>query len=354
MTKIRDRSVLFVVNSLEGGGAENSIRQVTSKLISDDVPVFLCALNKSESNSAENGQSHFRVLNRKWNDGIIQTFRSFQEFQKLILEIEPEIIIANCELPELFVALSSPLKSKILVVEHTSNPWDGRRILGTAVRFILRIRSANWVTVSSNQQKIWNGSNFPQFIANPINIEDLSYVSNKHRKVVFIGRLRPEKRPGWAIASALEAGLSIELFGDGSSKVDLEAEYANHSESVTFHGYAEKPWREISKDSILVLPSVYEGDGMVVAEAIIRGQKILLADNSDLRRFNLPDENYFKTPGELTSKLMLWDKEEGDLFAIPEEVSRSMRNRRDIEIVVEHWKLLLNHESKSTNGEQRK
>lgn len=354
MTKIRDRSVLFVINSLEGGGAENSIRQVTSQLISDGVPVFLCALNKSEFDSKENRDNHVRVLNRKWKDGIIQTFRSLQEFQELILEIEPEIIIANCELPELFVALSSPLKSKILVVEHTSNPWDGRRLLGTVVRFILWIRSANWVTVSSNQQKVWNGSNSPQYIANPINVEDLSHFSNKNPKVVFIGRLRPEKRPEWAIASALEAGLSIELFGDGSSRADLEARYANESESVTFHGYVEKPWREISKDSIVVLPSVYEGDGMVAAEAIIRGQKILLADNLDLRRFNLPEENYFKTLGELTSKLMLWDKHEGDLFVIPEDVSKGMRNRRDIEIVVERWKLLLNHESKLTNGEQRK
>jgi glycosyltransferase involved in cell wall biosynthesis len=354
VTKIRDHSILFVVNSLEGGGAENSIRQVTSKLISDGIPVFLCALNKSEFDSTENRDSHVRVLNRKWKDGTIQTFRSLQEFQKLLLEIEPEVIIANCELPELFVALSSSMKSKILVVEHTSNPWDGRRLLGTVVRFILRIRSADWVTVSSNQQKVWNGSNFPQYIANPINIEDLSHVSNKHRKVVFIGRLRPEKRPEWAIASALEAGLSIELFGDGSSRDDLEAKYVDESESVTFHGFAKKPWREISKDSIVVLPSVYEGDGMVAAEAIIRGQKILLADNLDLRRFNLPDENYFKTQGELTSKLKLWDKHKGDLFAIPEEVSRAMRNRRDIEIVVEHWKLLLNHESKLTNGEQSK
>ena len=354
MTKIRDRSVLFVVNSLEGGGAENSIRQVTSKLVSDGAPVFLCALNKSESGSKENRDSHVYVLNRKWKDGIFKTLSSIEEFRRLILELKPEIIIANCELPELFVALCSPLKSKIFAVEHTSNPWDGRRFLGTAVRFILRIRRANWVTVSSNQQKIWNGSNFSQYIANPINIEDLSHVSNKQRKVVFIGRLRPEKRPEWAIDSALEVGLAIELFGDGSSKADLEAKYANHSESVTFHGYAEKPWREISKESILVLPSVYEGDGMVAAEAIIRGQKILLADNLDLRRFNLPEENYFKTLGELTSKLMLWDKYKGDLFAIPEEVSRAMRNRRDIEIVVEHWKLLLNHESKLTNGEQRK
>lgn len=354
MTKLRGHSILFVVNSLEGGGAENSIRHLTRKLVSNGVPVFLCALNKSEFDSIENRYSHEYVLNRKWEDGIIKTLRSIQEFRTLILELKPEIIIANCELPELFVALSSPLKSGIIGVEHTSNPWDGRQILGTVVRLILKIRRANWVTVSSNQQKIWNGSNFPQYIANPINADDISHVSNYPRKVVFIGRLRPEKRPEWAIASALEAGLSIELFGDGASRVELEAEYANHSENVTFHGYIEKPWREISKDSIVILPSVYEGDGMVAAEAIIRGQKILLADNLDLRRFNLPDENYFKTLGELTSKLMLWDKDEGNVFGIPEEVSSDMRIRRDIEIVVEHWKLLLNHQSKLANGERRK
>jgi len=354
VTKLRDHNILFVVNSLEGGGAENSIRHLARKLVSNGVPVFLCALNKPEFDSKENRENHEYALNRKWEDGIIKTLRSIQEFRKLILELKPEVIIANCELPELFVALSAPLKSGIIGVEHTSNPWDGRKILGTVVRLVLKIRSADWVTVSSNQQKIWNGSKFPKYIANPINVDDISHVSNNPRKVVFIGRLRPEKRPEWAIASALEAGLSIDLFGDGSSRVDLEAGYANHPESVTFHGYTEKPWREISKDSILVLPSVYEGDGMVAAEAIIRGQKILLADNFDLRRFNLPDENYFKSRGELTSKLRLWDKDESNVFGIPEEVSRDMRIKRDIEIVVEHWKLLLNHQSKLANEERRK
>jgi glycosyltransferase involved in cell wall biosynthesis len=355
MNDSKNGNILFVVNSLSGGGAENSIGQVADKLFQDYAGVHLCALNGQDVIQNEYEGSHTHVLNRNWKDGIFQTYRNFRDFRKVVSILKPRIVIANCELPELFVAIGSPFGSQIIAVEHTSNPWSGRKFLGVIVRFILKMRKVHWVTVLSSREKIWNGSSFPGHIANPITAEGKPPATiSRSRDVVFIGRLRKEKRPDWAIESALEAGLSIELFGDGTQRAILESNYRHQLSSVTFHGYVENPWCQVSNNSIVVVPSEYEGDGMVVAEAIIRNHKILLADNSDLRRFNLPEENYFKSQEELTPKLVLWDRDGRTDFSIPAEIVQSMRTTRDIATIVEDWRSLLHIQKEMTSGDEHR
>jgi glycosyltransferase involved in cell wall biosynthesis len=90
------------------------------------------------------------------------------------------------------------------------------------------------------------------------------------------------------------------------------------------------------------VPSKYEGDGMVVAEAIIRNYSVLLADNSDLRRFNLPDNNYFKDQPELANKLATWKKSKGEAFTIPNDFMKGLIRERDLGEISNRWKAFLN------------
>ena len=84
-----------------------------------------------------------------------------------------------------------------------------------------------------------------------------------------------------------------------------------------------------------------EGDGMVVAEAIIRNYSVLLAENSDLRRFNLPNSNYFLDQSDLTDKLATWKMSKGAAFAVPENIISSMISERDLEVISKRWNALL-------------
>jgi hypothetical protein len=73
-------------------------------------------------------------------------------------------------------------------------------------------------------------------------------------------------------------------------------------------GYLENPWFFVSPESLVVVPSEYEGDGLVVLEAIQNGNAVLLRDNIDLRRFNLSNEHYFEDGPDLTEKLLFFKK----------------------------------------------
>jgi hypothetical protein len=80
---------------------------------------------------------------------------------------------------------------------------------------------------------------------------------------------------------------------------------------------------------------------MVVAEAILRGHAILLADNPDLRRFGLSEGNYFLDEDELLTKILAWKKSGRKSFQVPDSVIKSLYTARDINTIVKQWENLL-------------
>lgn len=342
MNSLNGSKILFVVNSFSGGGAENSVMGVTRNLREKGIPVRLCALNRNSPQDSPDLSNGLYLLERRWKSGLIATVRNLLIFRHLLVELRPEILIANCELPELYVALVAPSSSVLVVVEHTSQPWRGRRMLGRLARTILRFRGASWVTVSPTDNKIWLGSNSPLHIPNPIATPHNWKSKDQSRtEIVFIGRLRAEKRPQWVIEASVQNELRVDLFGDGNQREMLESEYGNTSNNVQFHGYVTNPWDQISLDSLVVVPSEYEGDGMVAAEAIIRNHPVLLADNSDLRKFNLPNNNYFRDQLELADKLRIWKESNREEFTIPEDVMKALIRERDLGEISNRWKAFL-------------
>jgi glycosyltransferase involved in cell wall biosynthesis len=338
---MKTKKILFVVNALSGGGAEASALSVATTLSKHGSDIEVIALNESGSDRKLNSDK-IRVIHRNWNDGLFSTLSAFTAFIWQVKKMRPGIVVLHCELPELFCALIPLKRMKFIVVEHTSNPWAGRKFLGRFVRNILKLRKSVWVTVSSDAKPIWQGNRLPIHIPNPIALPDLAKSSTgQEKRATFIGRLRVEKRPDWLISSAVAAGLSVDIFGEGNLSENLQQKYSEATSRVKFHGFATNPWHQIDNNSIVVVPSEYEGDGMVVAEAILRGYTVLLADNPDLRRFALPEVNYFINKQELETKLKSWKNSQIQEFQIPEAIKKSLRETRDIETIVKQWEILI-------------
>jgi glycosyltransferase involved in cell wall biosynthesis len=252
----------------------------------------------------------------------------------------------NCELPELFVAFTRRSKSKLIIVEHTSKPWEGRRILGFSIRSILRVKQSTWVTVNSKQLTIWPFGQPATYIPNPIApvVKDGEVLSDS--EVAFVGRLRKEKCPELVIQACQQAMVSLKLFGEGNQGPELMNRYGTSS-TIDFKGYLENPWRHISSNSLVVVASEYEGDGLVVLEAIQNGNGILLRDNKDFRRFNLADEHYFMDKDSLVPKLMAF-KENGRRFKLSESEQGILLGPRSPQIVGKQWVSLIDGSLEST------
>lgn len=331
--------IIIVANSTHGGGAENSMTLLHSEFKNCGYKSTYFALNRMNDGFNTHDQDVVHI-GRSWSDGLRRTFKYLKIFKENLKSHEPKVIIVNCELPEFFVAFSKTRPAKIIVVEHTTKPWDGRRWLGILVRIVLKFKSANWVTVNSQDPGVWPFSSSATYIPNPVSKVKRGTLISKRGSVVFVGRLRKEKCPEIAIQASINAGVVINLLGEGNLTETLVFQYGKN-DLVKFLGYLDNPWSCISPESIVVVSSEYEGDGLVVLEALQNGNPILLRDIADLRRFNLNDENYFKDQTHLTTKLKEY-RVNPSLFKVPKsEQDRILRNR-DIRVIENQWTKLIN------------
>ncbi len=329
---------MFVTNSLSGGGAERSMNILVNELHSRNLDVLLVPIN---SGPRDQVVPRCRVieLNRNWKSGIIETLKSFVKFQKLVFREKPSIIVLNCDLPEMFGALLVFSSKQLVVVEHSSFPWKTRSKLGRIVRRILLIKSSNWVCVSDHL-RIWPFKLLPDaVIPNPLYLTQLKSTSRPNGKIsrlVFIGRLSLEKGPNTFLEICSATNLPGLMIGEGRMRSELESHVKEKGLNVNFAGQQLYPWELINRNDLIIIPSEYEGDGLVLLEAMARNHSMLVNDIPDFRRFNLLEVNYCRSPKEYRDRI-LTNLGNIQSLSIPEGISKELLRSRAVDSVGDEW-----------------
>jgi len=327
-------SVTIVSNALTGGGAEISMYALYKSFLSQGIDSNLIALNESDANLLG---PNTVCLNRRWKSGIFSTISNFLQFRKVIKCIKSDFLILNCELPEFFGSLTK-FKGKIICVEHTTMPWIGKRNLGRVVRTLLKFKKTVWISVIKGQEKVWFGSQVSRYIPNPFVPPDTHGQDLPSKAVLsYVGGLKENKRPEWVIKAGVELGLSVNIFGEGVLRKPLEDKYRNYTKQIKFYGFHSNPWELISRNSLVVVPSQYEGDGMVVMEAVLSGIPLALADNEDLRRFNLNNKHYFSSYDELVAMIQNHTENNFKDLLVSEQMTDTLMRERSLKNVTDIW-----------------
>lgn len=337
--KILFEPLVIVSNALAGGGAEKTMLALHLEFIKKGINCYLIALNQSiEIDDMKN----IKVLNRFWGDNFKSTVGNFLNFKSLLEEIDPGSIIVNCELPELYISLLKKNNRRIICVEHTSIPWHKRKRIGIIVRLLLKTKRVEWVSVIKGQNRTWFTRN-AQYIPNPY-IGPTEILKNSFSKtsVAFVGGLKQNKRPSWVIESGIKNTLPVNIYGEGHLKLSLESRYLNPLQGISFHGFKPNVWELIPKNSLVVIPSEHEGDGMVVIEAIILKFPVALAKNKDLLRFGLDNKHYFNTLNDLIDLIHQNKSENFTELIVREEYRRDLLKERSLDLIVEQWLSILN------------
>ncbi|CAB4820926.1 unannotated protein [freshwater metagenome] len=337
---------MIVTNSLTGGGAERSMNLVSNELTKRGWPVALVPINFSEPDLVDLACEVF-PLNRQWRGGIFNTLSAIKKFNQVVHSWKPDLLVLNCDLPELFGALLLSNR-RMVAVEHINRPWITRLTFGRMVRGFLRIRRVTWVAVSSHLT-IWPEGISPNAILlnslTPISVtmptKNQTDKNPKLTRIVFIGRLTPQKRPEWILEIVSKSGLNAEIFGDGLLKNALQSQAAEHKQNIIFSGFVRDPWSHLGLGDLLIVPSEWEGDGLVVIEALKVNIPILVADIPDFRRFGLPDKNYCKNIDDFVGRI---NQYRDDLYSlvVAEEITDSILASRSLEVVGDAWEKFLN------------
>ena len=286
-------------------------------------------------------------LNRKWRGNILNTVLAIWRFNAATMSWKPDVIVLNCDLPELFgVFLLS--KFPLVAIEHINRPWITRKRFGKIVRKFLEVRGVTWVAVSSHLS-IWPREAPPTAVLlNPINARKSTHTSNsrhiesqKLTLLVFVGRLAKQKRPDWLLEIAPQTHSPVDFIGDGTMLHELRKTAAHKNIDATFSGQVLDPWSKFSEGKLLIIPSEYEGDGLVVIEGLQENIPMLLADIPDFRRFGFPEHNYCVDVSDFVERIKLF-RDRLEELTVPIEISRPILTSRTLLSVGDSWEKFLN------------
>jgi glycosyltransferase involved in cell wall biosynthesis len=282
-------------------------------------------------------------IRREWEGGAWNTFLAWVRFVKLVWNWGPTDLVLNCDVTEFFGATSPIHVRNLIVVEHANPAWSTRQAFGRIIRRILALRSAKWVAVSSHLT-IWPSKGKPdavlqnsvEFPANP----KVIYQNDskcKIERLVFVGRLaEQQKRPSWVLEIAHSLDYPVLFVGEGSMRKELMQNSEENGSKSEFSGFVTDPWSLILKGDLLLFPSAWEGDGLVVLEAMVQDIPFLLTDIPDFRRFNLPEENYCSSIENFKTRIREYSPSL-ELLRIPNEVRSPILDARNNKVIGDSW-----------------
>ena len=152
-----------------------------------------------------------------------------------------------------------------------------------------------------------------------------------------MGRLATaQKRPQIMLEISSQIKNRVIIIGDGEARSEINDRIRENSLNVELLGYKQNPWQYLNQNDLLIIPSFFEGDGLVVIEAISRNLPILLSDIPDFRRFGFPDSNYCATTDDFVQRINKYESKVSDL-KISDEIRNLILKTRTSEEVGNTW-----------------
>ena len=310
------KKLLFFINTLEGGGAEQVLTNVANSF-SEQYDVTVMTLR--------NGGVHEKRLSEKVKyKSIIKTRNRFirRIFEYLICFILPPKITHQLFVGNDFdyqIAFLEGVPTKLISVAKTKkyawvhidlvNTFGIEKVHRSMQKHIDCYKKYDKIICVSETVKDAFTERFgiDDNIVVKYNVVDDSLIRQKAKesvertertRIVSVGRLAKQK--GYDrlldVAGRLnEEGFDFELVlvGKGEEEENLknQAENLGISDCIEFAGFVENPYKYMQSADFLVFPSRAEGYSTVVTEAIILGKPIVVSDCSGMREI-LGDSEY--------------------------------------------------------------
>lgn len=289
--------VIFIVDNLNAGGAERVIRTLADKFNKNIFEVTLLLFNYNDNNQRK------YTLPSNINIVILNRNKKFALFAltKTIRKISPDIVFSTlapvniiCILAKLlirdntikFIIRETTIKS--ISIENTKK----RKIEKLIYKYLIRsfYNYADSIIALSEGAKRDLVENFGvieskvKVIYNPLDIEEITEKSLENVqglnpesiKIVCVGSLLKSKGHIFLIQAIeiliKEYQYPIEAYfiGNGKMKDVLynEVSKRNLISNIHFLGFRTNPYKYVRNSDIFVLPSLWEGFGNVIIEAM--------------------------------------------------------------------------------------
>lgn len=341
--------LLYITNAITGVGGLERVLSVKASYLADWLDYEICIISLNEE-----GKEPFYNFSSKIDFRSIDVKKKSEYFfgiRRIVKEFQPDVIsVCDDGVKGFFVPLWVGSKAKIIYERHTSKEmvtFGEKPNMKQKISFLLmdigsRLYDRFVVLTSENKQQ-WKCKNI-EVIPNPLPFypDKVSELNNK--RIISVGKITPLKGyerlvEVWKIIGHKYPDWNIEIYG-------LVADNSKLPELIKGTSvYIRKPVKDIQNQyqsaSIYVLPSVFEGFGMVLIEAMVCGvpcvafdcpcgPRDIIKDGED--GFLVENGNIEQFAGQLSLLI-----ENEDLRKELGKNARANVRRYDIGIIAKRW-----------------
>lgn len=286
--------VVHVIPQSKGGGAEKIVQKLTHHLSSCEMFSSYCVYFSS---GISVGQREIYFGIRPRSIGVIPRLRSTIKSIKRSHPKQPIILHSHLTWGLYYTAIASAgLGVKLCYTEHSSYNKRRRLAFLRGIDRAIYGRYDRIVCISNGvQEKLldWLGQKFSartQVIYNGVEISNVSSPKDRRRKPVYLYVGSLKKMKGVDILMPVMAHLKeewhhLDVVGDGPMREKLEAEAIawGIATKVKFHGWKNNVAKFYPDSDFVIMPSHWEGFGLVAVEAMSHGTPIVASDVAGLR-----------------------------------------------------------------------
>lgn len=278
MAKLR---IMHLLSTEKFSGAEKIALSIC-KSLKEDFDVTYCSPNGLIRDMVIFNDVEFTSL-KKMSDA---------EIRNAVKKWQPDIIHAHDYKATLLAVMAAPNKRVISHLHHNS-PWTGKVNLRSILFLVASIFIQRIVFVSDAAFK---GHVFKKLLSNKVDILPNVVNCTEIRKLgqteeypifdlIFVGRLSKEKNPFLFIELIYKlkrnlTNIRAAMVGEGDLYLDCKRAIENFGleENIQLYGFLANPYSLMSNAKIVVVPSIWEGFGLVAAEAMVLGIPVLASD----------------------------------------------------------------------------
>lgn len=283
--------VTIFISGVTGGGAEKVSCAIASFLVSKGHKVELLTMsNESAIYPLDERVSRYCLLKESERKNfLLNNIIRFARFVKYLLGYKPDVYLAM--LPRNIITMLSMkflTSAKVIAAERATPASYKQKIQKKLLS--LASKADGWV-FQTNEQKDWYTSRTsldnPIVIPNAINTDVLKQGESVDRSktIVSAGRLTDQKNHellinAFARIAEKHSDYNLMIYGEGPNREKLSNQISrlNLNNRVFLHGYSSDVVSSVSKSSLFVLSSDFEGMPNALMEAMAMGVPSISTD----------------------------------------------------------------------------
>lgn len=281
------KKICFIINRLNGGGAERVISVISSNLCKDYDITIILLMNTEEKMYEVNKKVKIVQLN-KYHSKKEQLMKTPRDLSKIMIELNADIYISFCTMENVMSLLANFKAHKTLIIAERNSPKTEeinpifkvlRKLLYKyADKYVFQTEEAMSYYSKKIQQRGY-------VIPNPVkdNLPETEYESTKI--ISAVGRLNKQKNYPLLITAfsnfiRMYPEYILEIYGEGIEKNNIcELIIQYHLEDkVILKGFSENVHEHIRKSEFYIMTSDYEGMPNALLEALAIGLPCISAD----------------------------------------------------------------------------